>query len=230
MLRKIYWSSAVSLLLASPAFSGFYVGAGIGPEFAQFTQKAHVFDTHNNFNVIDVEHFSGTGVFGTFFGGYSWIYNRFYLAGEANFNPSSVKYQLTNYEYIHQNFSKTFFTINYSEGVSALPGFLLTDDTVVYGRIGYANGRVSLHDSDPTVRSATANRSGIRYGAGVRYGLGNQWSLMVDYSQINYGKFRSHVFEPNGGVTKNTRIYPLSAQFAFGFIYNFDKPQTVFVK
>ncbi|KTC78835.1 outer membrane protein [Legionella cherrii] len=230
MLRKIYWGAVVSLVLANPSFAGFYLGAGIGPEYAQFTQKSHVFDNHGNFNVIDEQNFSGAGIFGTFFGGYSWIRNRFYLAAEANFNPSSVQYRLVNKEYINHDFKKTSFTIHYSEGVSALPGFLLTEDAVVYGRIGYANGHVALHNSDNTVRSSVANRSGIRYGVGVRYNLTTQWMLMADYSQTNYEKFSSHVFEPFGGVTKNTRIYPVSAQFAFGVIYNFEKPKPVFVK
>jgi outer membrane immunogenic protein len=232
MLRKIYWGCIVStiVLITPPSFAGFYIGAGIGPEYAQFTQKTHVFDNHKNFDVIDQQNYSGAGIFGTFFGGYSWIHNRFYLAGEANFNPSSVEYRLVNNEYIHRNFQKTTFAIHYSEGVSALPGFLLTPNAVVYGRIGYANGHVALHNSDKTIRSNVANRNGIRYGTGFRYYLTDRWTLMADFSQINYEKFSSHTFEPNGGVTKKTNIYPVSAQFAFGIIYNFEKPKAAFVK
>lgn len=230
MLRKIYWGSVVSLLLVNPSFAGFYVGAGFGPEYAQFTQKTHVFDNFGDFNAIDEENFSGAGVFGTFFGGYSWVRNRFYLAVEGNFNPSSLQYRLVNKEYIHHNFKKTTFTIHYSEGVSALPGFFLTESAVVYGRIGYANGHVALHNSDETIHSSVANRNGIRYGAGVRYNLTPQWTMMADFSQTNYEKFSSHFFDPFGGVTKNSRIYPVSAQLAFGVIYNFEKPKAAFVK
>ncbi|WP_133135276.1 outer membrane protein [Legionella rowbothamii] len=229
MLGKILCGSVVSLLLSSPSIAGFYIGAGIGPEYAQFTQKTHVLDNYGSFNVIDEQNFSGAGIFGTFFGGYSWTHNWFYLAGEANFNPSSLQYRLVNKEYIHKNFEKSSFTIHYSEGVSALPGVLLTKDAIVYGRIGYANGHVELHNSDPTIRSSKANRSGIRYGVGMRYNLSNQWALMADYSQTNYEKFHSRVYEPNGGVYKSSRTYPVSAQFAFGIIYNFEKP-VVFVK
>ncbi|MBI2786599.1 MAG: outer membrane beta-barrel protein [Legionella longbeachae] len=230
MLRKIGFGYMISLVLATNSFAGFYVGAGIGPDYAQFTQKVHVFDNHGSFNVIDEQNFSGAGVFGTFFGGSSWIHNRFYLAGEANFNPSSVKYRLVNKEYIHRNFARTSFTIPYSTGVSALPGFLLTQNAVVYGRIGYANGHVALRNSDPTIHSSIANRNGVRYGVGFRFNLVDSWTLMADFSQTNYEKFSSHFFDPTGGVTKNARIYPVSAQFAFGLIYNFDKPKAVFVK
>ena len=72
MLRKILCCSVVSLFLSSPSIAGFYIGAGIGPEYAQFTQKTHVFDNYGSFKVIDEQNFSGSGIFGTFFGGYSW--------------------------------------------------------------------------------------------------------------------------------------------------------------
>ena len=228
MLRKTHLAQLFSLLLASPAFAGFYAGAGIGGDYAQFTQKTHVYDDHANFNVIDEQNFSGTGVFGTFFGGYSWVRNWFYLAVEGNFNPSSVQYRLVNDDYIHHNLAKSSFTIHYSEGVSALPGVLITDNAVIYGRIGYANGHVELHNSDPTIQSNVSNRNGIRYGAGMRYKIADQWTLMADFSQTNYTKFGSNVL--SGGVTKNSRIYPVSAQFGFGVIYNFEKHTPAFVK
>ncbi|WP_010652662.1 outer membrane protein [Fluoribacter dumoffii] len=229
MLRKANLLGIASLLLASPCFSGFYVGAGFGPEGAHFTQKAHVVRP-GTFNVYDTQHFSGIGVFGTLFGGYGWRHNRYYLAGEINGNLSSVEYKLVNDELLHRNFSKTTFSVKSSEGVSLLPGFFLSDLFLVYGRVGYANGRVKINESDPTIQSSTSNRSGVRYGAGVRYNMFSRWTLMMDYSQINYTKIKSFVFEPFGGVSKSTRIYPNTAQVAFGIIYNFDAPQPVFVK
>lgn len=218
-----------SLLLANPCFSGFYLGGGLGPEGAHFTQKAHVVRP-GSFDVWDTQHFSGIGVFGTLFGGYGLRYNQYYLAGEINANISSVEYKLINDELVHGNFSKTTFTVKNSEGVSLLPGFFLSDLFLAYGRVGYANGRVKINDSDPTIKSSSSNRSGIRYGAGVRYNMIDRWTLMMDYSQINYSKIKSHVFEPFGGVTKDTKIYPNTAQVAFGIIYNFDTPKKAFVK
>ncbi|WP_412756625.1 outer membrane protein [Legionella bozemanae] len=239
MLRKTKLLGLVSLLLANPCFSGFYLGAGVGPEGAHFTQRSHVTRLgaisntagEGAFNVYDTEHFSGTGEFGTLFGGYSLRYKNFYLGAEANANISSVKYTLVNDELIHSNFLKTTFSIPNSEGISILPGYFFSDSFWAYGRVGYANGHVKIRESDPTVKSSTSNRSGIRYGAGVRYNLLDpRWTLMMDYSQINYTKIKSHVFEPNGGVTKIARIYPNTAQVAFGLIFNFDTPKKAFVK
>ncbi|WP_028388461.1 outer membrane protein [Legionella fairfieldensis] len=218
-------------LLATPCFSGFYVGVSGGPEGASFSQKAHVtratiFAT-GNFNVVDKQHFSGTGGFGSLFAGYSLYYNRLYLAGEINGNFSTVEYRLVNDEYTHLHFSKTSFTVKSSEGAGLLPGYFLADSTLIYGRIGYANGRINIDDSDPTIHSMRKNRSGIRYGGGIRYDLTPQFTFMMDYSQINYGSLKSHVYEPVGMVYKSTKITPNTAQVAFGLMYNFDVPARI---
>lgn len=227
MLRKTL--IIASLLITSTCFAGFYLGAGGGPEGASFTQKSHV-TRFNTFNVRDKEHFAGTGGFATILGGYGWMNKQFALAGEINANVSSVEYTLSNKEFIHQTFSNTWFTIKRSFGISILPGFLISENTVIYGRIGYANGRLKIAESDPTIQSMTKNRSGLRYGIGIRHEFKPRWVFMMDYSQINYNSVTSHVYEPFGEVTKETRITPHTAQVAFGLIYCFDAPEKVYVK
>ncbi|EHL31981.1 hypothetical protein LDG_6151 [Legionella drancourtii LLAP12] len=228
VLRKTIIATVLPLL-ATPCFSGLYVGSAVGPEGASFTQSAHVMRP-GSFNVVDRAHFAGLGVFGSLFAGYSRVYNRYYLAAEVNANISSLTYKLINDEYVHQTFAKTTFTLKNSEGVSLLPGFFLSDNTLFYGRVGYINGRLKISESDPTIRSMTKNRNGIRYGAGVRHDLTEQWTVMMDYSQINYDRVKNRVFEPFGGVTKNTKIRANTAQVAFGILYNFDVPKKAYVK
>jgi outer membrane immunogenic protein len=231
MLRKI--SILSSLLLASPCFSGFYVGASVGPEGAVFSQKSHVTrpaDPLNplqpgSLNVVDKEHFAGMGVFGSLFAGYARTYNRYYLAGEININSSSVKYQLVNDEYAHSTFAKTYFNLRYSEGVSLLPGYLLSENTLVYARIGYMNGKLKIVESDPTIMSSNKNRSGIRYGLGMQHSFTPRLALRMDYSQVSYQSVNSNLFEPFGMVTKTTKITPTTAQVGFGLIYSFDDPK-----
>lgn len=235
MLRKTSIAGVISLLLAPSCFAGFYVGASVGPEGASFSQKAHVVryapdGGPGTFNVVDKQHFSGLGVFGSIFAGYGWTYNRFYLAGEVNANISSLQYKLTNTEYINSTVSKTTFEIKNSEGVSLLPGYFLSDNTLVYARVGYANGKLKIVESDPTIKSFNKNRNGIRYGLGIKHNLTTQWALMMDYSQINYSSVKGSTFEPIGGVLKTTKITPNTAQVGFGVIYNFDQPQPVYVK
>ncbi|MFI4963585.1 MAG: outer membrane protein [Legionellales bacterium] len=213
----------LGLFLTAPCFAGLYVGASVGPEGAHFRQKVHV-QIPGNFNALDANHFSGIGVFGSIFGGYGWTHNQYYLAGEFNANLSSVEYKLTNDELLHQHLSKTTFKIGNAEGVSLLPGYLLTPVTLAYARIGYANGHLKIVESDPTIHSSSTRRGGIRYGLGIRHGILPHWSVMMDYSQINYRGVKSHVFEPHSGLTKDTRIIPNTAQVGFGLIYAFDKP------
>ncbi|KTD11420.1 outer membrane protein [Legionella jamestowniensis] len=229
MLRKTTVGGLTLILAATPCFAGFYLGASVGPEGASFTQSAYV-TRPNTFSVVDRNHFSGLGVFGSLFGGYAWRHKQFYLAGEVNGNISSVEYQLTNDEYLHQSFSKTYFNIRHSEGIGLLPGYFLADTTVFYGRIGYANGRLKIVESDPTIQSITKNRSGIRYGLGIRHALTSRFTFMMDYSQITYQSVKSSVFEPFGTVTKHTKIRPNTAQVGFGVIYNFDQPEPMYVK
>lgn len=237
MLRR---TAVVSLLsiLATPCFSGFYLGASVGPEGASFSQKAHFVapdPAHpvDAVDVVDKNHFSGLGVFGSLFAGYGWTRDRYYLAIEGNANLSSVQHKYSNDEYIHHNTSKTTFTIRNSEGVSALPGFFLSKDTLFYGRVGYINGRLQINESDPTIRSMTKNRNGIRYGLGLRHDLDERWTLMLDYSQINYDSVNGTVVATRAdlpNVTKQTKITPSTAQMGLGILYNFDVPQKVFVK
>lgn len=224
MLRKTFASLLLTTLFAEPTFAGFYAGIAAGPEGAYFSQKSRV-TRLGTFDVIDKEHFAGIGGFGSLFVGYGQQYNQYYLALEANANLSSVKYQLTNDEYIHQTFSKTTFRIRNSEGISLLPGYFLTNKTLAYARIGYINGRLKIVDADPTVGNFKKNLNGIRYGLGLKHDLTSKLALRMDYSQVNYGRVRGVVFEPFGMVSKATRISSHTAQVAFGLIYNFDEPQ-----
>lgn len=229
MLKKTNIISVLALLIATPCFSGFYIGAGVGPEGARFNRNAHITRT-GTFDAIDKENYSGIGVFGTLFAGYGWNYKRFYLAGEINGNISSLEYKLTNIEYLHGTLSQTTFTIKSSEGISALPGFFLTENTLFYGRIGYINGRVKISESDPTILSATKNCDGLRWGLGLRQNITERWTVMMDYSQTRYQSIDSFVFVPPAEVTKTTQIFPNSAQVAFGVIYNFDAPSKEYTK
>lgn len=216
---------AACVFTSTSCFSWTYIGVAGGPEGASFSQHSHVMgqnSSEGHFNVQASNHFSGTGVFGSLFAGLAARYHRYYLAGEVNGNFSSVQYNLTNDEYVHQNFQKTFFTIKSSEGISFLPGIFLLDSTVTYLRIGYANGHVRIFEgADSTIQNFNRHCSGVRYGIGARHALTPQWALMMDYSQINYQHLNSHTFEPNGGVTKFAKLTPNTAQLALGITYNF---------
>lgn len=234
MLRKTGVSILISAL-ASPVYAGFYVGAAIGPEGASFDQTAQVVGNnssspHGSFFVVDKNGFSGTGGFGSVFAGYGLTRDRFYLAAEANGNLSSVMHQLTNDEYLHGTISKTTFTVKSSEGLSLLPGYFVSQDTLFYARLGWISGQIRINESDTSIQSYNGSRNGIRYGLGIRHALTQQWIAMMDYSQINYQNIKSFTYDPVGMVAKTTSITPNTAQVAFGLLYSFDQPAKAYVK
>lgn len=225
MLKKL---SYVLMFSTTSVYAGFYLGASGGPQGASFSQRAHVIGSaggFSSFNVIATNHLAGMGVFGSLFGGYAWIHHQYYLAGEVNGNVSSLTYELVNDEYVHHNFARTYLTMRSSEGISALPGIFLSDATLFYGRVGYSNGYLKVVEgADPSIQNLKKNLSGIQYGVGVRHRLSPQWSVMMDYTQVNYQNAHSFTFDPFGLVTKITTIAPNTAQLGLGVIYHFDQP------
>lgn len=222
MIKKALIASLLSVF-SVPCFSSFYLGLSVGPEGGLFKQTAHIAQI-GTFNVTDRNHFAGTGVFGSIFGGYGYTFNRFYLAVEGNANLSTLEYDSVNNDYTHLQFTKTYFRIHENEGASLLPGFFLAPNSLLYGRIAYANGRLKIVEGDPSIQNVNTTRSGIRYGIGLRQAIKPRLSFMLDYSQTNYRHIKSLVSFPNILVTKYTKITPNSAQLGIGLVYNFDGP------
>ena len=226
MLRKILLTSGLlSLTLITPSFAGFYTGAAIGPEGARFSQKAFVTQTGASFlSTVDTEQHSGVGGFGSIFAGYSGTHERFYLAGELNANLSTLKYSQGNNEYFFGSYSRTIFRINRSFGASILPGYLVTNNTLLYARLGYTNGHLKVSEGDTSIGSFHKDLDGFRYGVGMQHALTPRLAIRMDYSQIDYKSVNRATFDPVGVVTKQTKISPYTAQVAFGLIYQFDAP------
>jgi len=218
----------LGVIASSFSFAGAYVGASIGPEGASFSQNSHVRSENTQgsaieyFDAVDREHYSGTGFFGSIFAGYSWLIKKnYFFAAELNANLSAVEYKLVNDEFIHSTFSKTTFTIKNSEGISFLPGYYFSPNTLGYLRVGYTNGHLKINESDNTIYNFNNHINGIRYGLGMRHSFAQNWELMLDYSQINYSSVKSQVFEPVGMVRKQSKISSNTAQVGFGLIYHF---------
>lgn len=220
MIRQVLVTTNL-LLFSITVQAGVYVGATTGPEGVLFSQKSHV-TRPGTFDVVDKQHLGGVGIFGSAFAGINTIRNQWSLAAEVNANLSSVNYLLTNDEYINGTSSKTRLSIHNSEGISILPGYFLGSSTLVYSRIGYTNAHLKIRESDPSIKSVTTDKAGIRYGLGIKHSLNTKWQLIMDYSQINFNSIKSRVYDPLGMVTKTTKITPNTAQVGVGLIYNFD--------
>lgn len=223
MPRKLLYVTSLFYLisLANDCWaSNFYVGLGGGPETADFSQDAHI-EQPRAFNVINKERKAGRGWFGSFFGGYAWNRDQFFLAGEANINISSVDTNNSNKEYIHQKFSSTKFSIHSSVGLSVLPGYLLNDMTLFYGRLGVARGHFESDTTDISLFERSQHLEGFRWGFGMKQTLTSQLAVILEYSQINYESLSGYTFDSLSSTSKFTQITPTTSQAEIGMIYNF---------
>ncbi|OAI50039.1 hypothetical protein AYO45_00215 [Gammaproteobacteria bacterium SCGC AG-212-F23] len=220
MLRK------TAIILGMLSFStlawgeGFYLGAGVGPDFANFKQSSSVI-MPGSFNVKNTTQMAGTGIFGTLFGGYGWRQQQFYLAGEANIDTSSVESQASNDEFVHSSFSKTSYTIPNRFGLSVLPGYLLAQATLFYLRLAYANANFKISTTDTSLADVSKRLSGFRYGLGVNQEVSQHFAVRMEYSAIRYQNTTFTTFDKLSSVTKKTTITPESGQVEFGLVYNF---------
>lgn len=219
MFRKTQITGILFFVLSTSGYcSGFYLGAGVGPESIDFKKGSH-FVQGTNANVIDKSKQSGWGWFGSLFGGYGWIHKSFYLAGELNANISSAEFNSSNNEYVHQSFSSTNYKMNPSYGISVLPGYLFSDATLFYGRLGYANSQFKLSTNDTSLKNINTTLNGFRFGAGIRQVISKKLAVRLEYSQVDYQKVSMHVV--TGPIIKDTIITPRTGQVEFGLVYNF---------
>lgn len=218
MVYKKWVAATTALIMSSSAFcSNFYVGAGFGPNFADFEKNAHF--VQGNSNVNDKSHLSSIDMFGTLFAGYGYVHKHFYLGEELNASISGIDSEASNNETTHLAFSSTNYTMNRSFGASLLPGLLITDKTLLYSRFGYANGNLKITTNDVSLANVNKNLDGFRFGAGIKQMLSKKVSLRLEYSQINYASTSMHVAVDN--ITKDTTITPTVAQVEFGLLYDF---------
>lgn len=218
--------SKISLLIAlfaSPTMawsSGFYLGLGAGPQSADFNSNATV-SRPGDFQVNNNNHLSGTGAFGSIFGGYAWMRQAFYLAGEANFDVSNLKFQTSNNEFLHQKFSTAYYRLRHNWGLSVLPGYLFTPSTLFYGRLGYSVAYFNISSADISLSNVNQNLSGINFGVGINQALNQQIAVRMEYNQVHYQSTSTTSFDPVGNVTKNTNIAPTVGQVEFALLYRF---------
>lgn len=198
----------------------FYVGTGLGADSVNFHQNSHI-TRPGTFDVIERDQLAAQGIFGTLFGGYGFHHNCFYLGGEVNGNASSADFQTSNNNITVQSKSTTTYKINYSWGLSVLPGFLIPGDALVYGRIGYSSGHLVVKTTDISLADANKMLAGLRVGAGFEKNLCKNFGLRFDYSHISYQNHFKKVFDPVGTVTKKTTFNPDSNLVEFSVVYRF---------
>lgn len=184
MFKKIILASSVLALSTSIALAASqpapYVGAGLG--------------IVNN-SVPNKSGFSAyRGVPFNVFAGYGGLMNQsFYLAGElgATLGTGSLS---------DNNQLKT----SYSYGASIMPGVMINDSTLAFGRVGVLKSEFTS--------SGGTSRSGGQFGAGLQTSLTQNVDIRGEYDFVAYESER----------TNGVSIAPRSDQFNVSLVYNFN--------
>lgn len=228
MLRKTQLVSAglLTIAVASTVNADTYAGIGLGSDTIDFHMRSYIYEINPGyqpgFAVFNKSHLSATGLYGTLFAGYSiHAKDKIYLAGEGNLNVSSTVSKGYNHEYVHQQFTYTTIKIKDSIGLSLLPGYQFTPNTLFYGRVGFVNSTIQETTSDISLLNYTKKRTGFRYGLGIKQNISDRWALRMDYSRIDYTAIDTSTYDPVGKVNKLTKITPNQQLIEFGLVLNF---------
>lgn len=231
MIKRLLTSAALMLLTSDSLASGFYVGAGVGPDTGYFEVTSHIVRIYNGItelNVKDDQQNGGVGAFGDLFVGYGLHLtelglnstqlnlNSFYLGGEFDANLSSLEHRDSNDEFVHQTLSTTTYRMRYGYGISIIPGYSYSDATLFYARLGYANSNFKIHTSDVSLVSINRNLSGLRWGFGLQQCLCNRFAARLEYDNITYKSTSTTTIT---GVNKKTKFTPYINQFQFALVY-----------
>jgi len=167
---------AGSFLAAAPAsadpFDGFYVGAEAGYSSSSFESRI----------APDVT-LGGDGFNGGLVAGYGKLFDNIYLGGELGgyLSNSSISGSVAGASYEA--------SIRDQIDVSVMPGYLISPETLVYARLGYAYGRMDGKvDTGAGAANAKWNSDGWVLGAGVWLALTDTVGLRADYSRTMFGK------------------------------------------
>lgn len=218
--KTLALSSSLFFIAVSTTHAGLYIGGGVGSDTVDFKQSSHVYQL-DNFNVINQAHLSGTGVFGTLFAGYAHLNNKFYLAGEINGDLSSTTSKSSNVELVHATVSSTHYKLKNSVGISALPGYQLSLNTLFYGRLGYENALFKSITSDVSLANISSHKGGFRYGLGVKQAVSERMALRLDYSRVQYGKVQFSTLDTLSTTIKDTTVSPRQQLVELGVVFNF---------
>ncbi|RDI38378.1 outer membrane protein [Aquicella lusitana] len=201
MLKKFLLASAILAATSTAAFAdGPYVGASLGAEAGSFNLK------DDSGSSVD---FGGRGAVGSIFGGYGATVNQnIYLGGEVFANLTSTSADIK----VDSDNVKDSIKNKYGYGISFIPGVMLSDHTMVYGRAGLVRSRFEVKESAPVSSSQSKTLTGGQLGIGIQTSLTQNVDLRGEY---DYTSYRSANFSGN-------KLSPATDQFNLGLIYKFD--------
>ena len=202
---------------ASEGFAGFYVGASAG---YLFSNTDVLLDIVGPATLYDVKGMGGEGPsfglyagWGTMLGQSGKVYGGIEAGYQFNNSIDSSAYvSLPTYIRLEEQDSWN---------ISGRLGYLFTQDTMVYGRLGYVRTKFSFnHSTTPSALGPTYkdHANGVILGLGVEHHLNKQWSLRGEYDYLNH---ESMDFNKLNGAATSASMENNSSLFSVGLSYTF---------
>lgn len=204
MFKKLIIASAVLAISSSAALasSGPYVGFSAGA-------------INNNYKFSNSTETSNTpsslGALANIFAGYgATLTQTIYLGGEVFANMGTGEaHDLT----IVTDSTTLKVKNKYSYGVSIIPGLMVSDQTMIFARMGVVKTHFNTKQTSTTTTATNETSAmGGQLGLGVETALNQNLSVRAEYDYTSYRAF----------TALNTRIKPNSNQLLVGLVYKFD--------
>ncbi|GEM_PF-1139423 len=164
---------------AESNFDGPYIGAQIG--FGKTSANGN-YEPGTSGNTAFSDSDSMSGLNGGIFAGFGKSINdKFWLGGE-------VAYSRSNADYSESDGSVTAtLEQNQTLEIGIRPGYLVQDDTLIYGRLGFVKTKFDLNVTDGTNSFSDGETlNGVRLGLGAERIVKDNISLRIDASFTNY--------------------------------------------
>lgn len=212
---------AIGLLSAGVAFvwasaaqaddTGFYLGAQAGYGSAVFDQTR---TTTNGATTWGPQNLGGDGFVGGVFGGYGRAFGSFYLGGEGSFEVGKIESNFSD----STGYSRSV-SLNETINLSVRPGYLITPQTLAYGRVGWARSKFKVsQQQNGDLPSTDEWIDGVVVGLGVEQEVTKTIGLRIDYRHTFYTD------EPTNTNTAGTRTdkYDIDSNVVtVGVLYKF---------
>ncbi|MBL4601733.1 MAG: outer membrane beta-barrel protein [Emcibacteraceae bacterium] len=136
------------------------------------------------------------GIAAGIFVGYRQSSGRFTVAVEARYG----------YGFASNDAGNDSFKITGEYGASVLPGFWISDEIAIYGRLGFS--QLSLSRTYQTIIHRNTD-SGLHYGGGIQIFATDMISIRADYTRATYNhNMRLNVTIDPGQLTQRTVSIP----------------------
>lgn len=207
--------AAVAPAAASEGFEGFYVGASAG---YLFSNTDVLLDIVGPATLYDIKGMGGEGPsfglhagWGTMLGQSGKVYAGIEAAYQFNNGIDSSAYVSIP--------ARLQLEEQDSWNISGRLGYLFTQDTMVYGRLGFVRTKFSFSYSGATPGPTYKDHAnGLIAGLGVEHHLNKQWSLRGEYAYLNHEDMD---FNKLNGTATTASMENNSSLFNVGLSYTF---------